>query len=853
MDDKIIPAETAIKPRPYQQEALDALERGRLQGDKRQLVVLPTGSGKTIVWALDVKRVIGQQGGRGALFMAHRDELINQAVDKTRMVWPGANIGVAKAARNELGQDITVASVQTIMGPKRLDQLVSARPIDLFYIDEAHHAAAPSYKRVIDAVREANPNVTIVGLTATPVRSDATKLDTVFESVTYQKSMLDLIEQGYLSDIELQMVDLDINIDGIPVRRGDLKPADLREALTQEHILLSMVDTWKAKSTGRRTLAFTVDVQHAFQLCNAFKQRGVDARVVHGETPTEERRAIMADFQAGKFAVLVNCMILCLDAKTEILTDRGWTGMEEMSFDHNVANYDPENGDVTFEPPLDIVRRPRQPNERMVFLQTSHRSIRVTEGHKMLCRTNPGGRWHKKAAAELVGKAVEIPVSTIARPQPTENLWALDDGQFEIMLRELAHDYDEKCALRISKTKHDDPEMLPRMQAVAVCRGWQASLHSEKEESYLHLEKRLAHSTTEDCSLQFENDWHEETVWCVRTRTSNLITRRDGAVTLMGNTEGFDDTSFYDEELGEFAPPLDCILLARPTLSQGLYIQQVGRGTRPAPNKEKLLLLDFSYNSNRHHLVQLPHLFGLEEATKQKRDVEFQMPAPKEIKSILAAVREAREIDIHQPPPRAGFHWSDTEYGFALSLGAQRGFLLIREAAEKDKKGKYRVWHFSPVVEEGEKASWGSAYRRNCLTTDPLEWDWAFGLAEDSARALFEARKTGRKMSKDNLSEPIQSRLFEREEPWHNEEPTPAQLKILKRVGKTAKTRKQASDAITAIMVARVIRRMEPATKKQLWFLRSNGISCRDRITMGEASRLIQQFKKTTNDSDFAD
>jgi superfamily II DNA or RNA helicase len=231
--DKATPAAVAIKPRPYQEEALVALEKGRTQGDQRQLVVLPTGSGKTIVWALDVKRVLQAEPERGALFIAHRDELINQAVSKTKMVWPEADIGVAKAARNELGQQITVASVQTIQGPKRLEQLVAARPIDLFYIDEAHHSAAPSYQRIINAVREANPNVTIVGLTATPVRSDATKLDTVFEKVTYQKSMLDLIEQGYLSDIELQMVDLDINIDGIPVRRGDLKPSDLREVLTR--------------------------------------------------------------------------------------------------------------------------------------------------------------------------------------------------------------------------------------------------------------------------------------------------------------------------------------------------------------------------------------------------------------------------------------------------------------------------------------------------------------------------------------------------------------------------------------------------------------------------------------------
>jgi hypothetical protein len=724
----------------------------------------------------------------------------------------------------------------------------------------------------------------------------------------------------------------------------------------------------------------------------------------------------MADFQAGKFEVLVNCMILCLDAETEILTDSGWTGIAEMSFDHNVANYDPESGDVTFEPPLDIVRRPRQPNERMVSLQTSRRSIRVTEGHKMLCRTNPGGRWHKKAAAEMVGKATEIPVSTVATPeavtvaqepelsaaqtkrrisaqaynlrknngfdyeesfeeaerrvhrrvslrhvQPAEltvdeckligfflgdgsrselqrggveyilsqphaypaiiewvdallerlglhfvrrsktknkdngirwslprgtgggsqerdglfhlesyldksfprAFWGLNEEQFDAMLQGLwmaDGNHGQGGEPRVTRAGHQQmlvyqagTKMLSRLQALAVCRGWRSSLRYTGANNvyYLSLTKRPEHKATKNYALQFEEGWKEETVWCVRTRTSNLVTRRKGTVTLMGNTEGFDDTSFFDEELGEYAPPLDCIMLARPTLSQSLYIQQVGRGTRPAPNKDKLLLLDFSYNSNRHHLVQLPHLFGLEQAEKQTRETDFVMPGPKEIKSIIAAVREARKIDIHKPPPRAGFHWSDTEYGFALSLGTSRGFLLIREAAEEHHKGNFRVWHFAPVVEEGEKASWSSVYRRNCLTTDPLEYNWAFGLAEDSARALFEARKTGRKMSKDSFSEPIQGRIFEREEPWHDEEPTEAQLRVLKRAGKKAKTRKQAADAITALMVARVIKRMEPATSKQLWFLRRNGIPHNDRITMGEASSLIQRFKQATQDSDF--
>ena len=164
-----------IKPRDYQQEALDALERGRLAGQQRQLVALPTGSGKTIVGALDIHRVV-QQTGKGALFIAHRDELITQPAKKIPLVWEDVEIGRVKAQDNELGRQVTVASVQTIQRDQRLAQLVEAQDYSLLYVDEAHHATAKSYRKIIDTLSAANPDMIVVGLTATPVRSDATRM-----------------------------------------------------------------------------------------------------------------------------------------------------------------------------------------------------------------------------------------------------------------------------------------------------------------------------------------------------------------------------------------------------------------------------------------------------------------------------------------------------------------------------------------------------------------------------------------------------------------------------------------------------------------------------------------------------
>jgi superfamily II DNA or RNA helicase len=598
-----------IKLRDYQEECLAALEAGRKKGEQRQLVALPTGSGKTIVAAADMQRVVTTHLG-GALFMAHRDELINQAAEKTRFVWADADIGRVKAADNELGHRITVASVQTIQRDKRLEQIVEAGPYSILYIDEAHHAAADTYVKIIERLSEANPDMLIVGLTATPVRADATKMSTVFSDVTFQKSMLDLIEAGYLADIALKVVDLDVSIDGIRKSHGDLKPSDVRKVLCEPSIMASMVDSWKNEAGNRRTLAFAVDVEHARQLSQMFESRGVSAEFIHGEMPLEERRRILSRFQAGKFSVLVNCMIL---------------------------------------------------------------------------------------------------------------------------------------------------------------------------------------------------------------------------------TEGFDDISTGDR-------PLECVCLCRPTLSQSLYIQQVGRGTRPAPGKDNLLVLDFAYNSERHHLVQLPHLFGLEAlpALKAKPKEEEDDPEVKELPSIIAAIREARAVDVKQPPPRAGFRWAKCEHGFALSLGAEHGFILIRPHDEDERS--YHVWHFEPQfddsqedLDDSKRKKWADDYIEHQLTTDPMPFEWAFGLAEDATRELHEARSQGRTMKK--------SKFLDREAEWLALPPTEAQLRVLRRAKQQPTTRGEATDMITAMIVERIIRGRAPATAKQLGYLRYHKLDIPSRCTKQQASRLISEHK----------
>jgi superfamily II DNA or RNA helicase len=754
-----------IVPRDYQQEALDALAKGRKgQEGLRQLVALPTGAGKTIVGALDIKRVV-EQTGKGAIFMAHRDELITQPAKKIPLVWSDATIGRVKAHDNELGRQVTVASVQTVSRSKRLAQLIEAQEYSLLYVDEAHHAVAATYRKVIDTLCAKNPQMVVVGLTATPVRADATKMKEVFNEVTYHKSMLDLIQAGYLSDLMLRQVALDVSIDGVPKRQGDLKTSEIRKILMEEDIMDSMIESWRENAAPRRTIVFAVDVAHATSLARHFNDHGIRATSIYGELDSETRTQRLNDFQAGKYDVIVNCMILCLDSETELLTDRGWTSMNEMSFEHKVANYDAATGEVTFETPLDIVKRPRQDGERMVVLEAPSISVRVTEGHRMLYRNSPDEPWQKKSALELIGETVELPVSIV-----------------------------------------NDHKKWQNSQSQISTKGYKTRYYK----------------------FRVEDGWKEENVWCVRTRTSNLITRRkDGLILATGNTEGYDD-----EIIGETAP-LSCIMLARPTLSQSLYIQSVGRGTRLAPGKDNCLILDFSYNTKRHHIVQLPHLFGLEEA-KPREKKENSGFGEKNIPSIVAAVREARDVNINVPPPRVNFRWPKSKHGFCMSIGMYMGYMLIRPT-DKDPKA-FEIFHIDPAKD-------GKGYVVHRLSK-PLSFDWAFGLAEDAARNMYEARS--RRQGEEKTAH------LNADADWTLLPPTDKQLSVLSRIGEKPKTRGEANDMITVKTVERIIAerakrksgKPDLATSKQLYYLRMNGIEYEEGITKRDASRLIGQNEK---------
>lgn len=301
-----------LELRDYQREALDEVYRLHGKGQRRQLIVAATGLGKTVMFG-----TMAAERACDTLILAHRDELIRQAVDKLLMIWPSAPVGVVKASENHVHAPVVVASVQTLARQRRLDQLAHRR-FGLVIVDEAHHAAAASYRRVLEQVGagpdgDSWPHVErplLVGVTATPDRGDRIGLDGIFDVVAAERDLLWGIRAGYLSDVRGLRVVLDFDLDSAKVRHGDYVDGELGQMLETAGAPDHAAQAYLEHAAGRKALVFTPTVELARQMVAAFTAAGVAAEWVSGETEQNERRAILERFGSGQTMVLANCAVL---------------------------------------------------------------------------------------------------------------------------------------------------------------------------------------------------------------------------------------------------------------------------------------------------------------------------------------------------------------------------------------------------------------------------------------------------------------------------------------------------------------------------------------------------------------
>lgn len=288
--------------RPYQQAAQTASIERYAAGVTRQLVVLPTGTGKTVLFSSLIQSWPGK-----ALVLAHRDRLIQQAFDKVSKLIPINEIGIVKAEQNRYYAKCVLASVQTLARQARLAKMPK---FDLIIIDEAHRAAAKTYGRIIDHVR--HEKSLLLGVTATPDRADGLGLDTVFEEIVYEMSLLDAIEQNFLVDLRAIQIKLPIDFSGLHTQKNsegvnDYKLDEVASLMDASNWVDCVTKGWRENAADRRTIAFVPRVRQAYALAEYMRGQGIAAAAVDGSTEPSAQRAIVDRFERGGLQVLINC------------------------------------------------------------------------------------------------------------------------------------------------------------------------------------------------------------------------------------------------------------------------------------------------------------------------------------------------------------------------------------------------------------------------------------------------------------------------------------------------------------------------------------------------------------------
>lgn len=286
--------------RPYQQEAFEKVLAEWDGGVKKTLLVLPTGTGKTIVFSKIAEECVRR--GKRVLIMAHRGELLEQAADKIYKS-TGLQCSVEKAGETCLGQwyRIIVGSVQTLMHERRLKKFKQDY-FDAIIIDEAHHCVSDSYQRVLQHFNDSY----VLGVTATPDRADLKNLGSYFDSLAFEYTMPQAIKSGYLVPIKALTVPLKIDISMVGISAGDFKVGEIGTAL--DPYLYQIAGEMVKYCMNRKTIVFLPLIATSKKFMGILNERGFVAAEVNGSS--EDRAEILQDFENGKYDVLCNSMLL---------------------------------------------------------------------------------------------------------------------------------------------------------------------------------------------------------------------------------------------------------------------------------------------------------------------------------------------------------------------------------------------------------------------------------------------------------------------------------------------------------------------------------------------------------------
>ena len=275
-----------LKPREYQTEAVNKVLFSWDEGITRQLISLPTGTGKTLTFGLVAKALQVP-----TLILAHREELLYQAEQKIKLIWPEADTGILKAGIHEgLHRNICIASVQTAV--RHIPELI-LRGYKLIVCDEAHHAPSASYTKIFNSLgfMAGDTNKLLLGVTATAFRGDDKGLGEVFEDIVFERSILTMMQAGYLCDIRCLEINTGNDISCVHLQTGDFAANELAQVIDIP-------------------VVFGVKVEHAKHIAEAFRKRGIPCEAVYGAMPHDEREDVLRRYANHELQMLTNVGVL---------------------------------------------------------------------------------------------------------------------------------------------------------------------------------------------------------------------------------------------------------------------------------------------------------------------------------------------------------------------------------------------------------------------------------------------------------------------------------------------------------------------------------------------------------------
>ena len=303
-----------MQPRPYQSEAMAALDAYLAQHDDNPVIELPTGAGKTPVMAWTIQRYLKAWPGTRILVLAHVRELLTQGVEKMTTIWPDAPIGVYCSAlkRKDKKAAITFASIQSIHR-----HAFDFDPFDLIFVDEAHRIplkGETTYRSFIADAKMNCPHLRVVGWTATPYRLGGGRIygpEYVLNSVAYRVSVKELIDDGYLCRLRSKRTENEMDMAGVRTAKGEFVESDLDARFNQADVVSAAVSEALARLPDRKSiLFFCCSISHAESVSEELKRRGVIAPVVSAKTEKGERDSYTSGFVAGRYRAICNVNVL---------------------------------------------------------------------------------------------------------------------------------------------------------------------------------------------------------------------------------------------------------------------------------------------------------------------------------------------------------------------------------------------------------------------------------------------------------------------------------------------------------------------------------------------------------------